>query len=257
MIRVILADDEKASREFLGSILASKPGEFQIVGSADNGRDAVRLARELSCDVLFLDIEMPLMNGLEAASEVLRDPKPPLLVFVTAFNQYAVEAFEANAVDYILKPSDPERILKTLTRIQDRMKSRPEEHERMKALEDSLIQKGLIRKLVVHKRGSKDRRILNPEEVLFFHAHLAEVRAFTVHEEFLVSSTLKELAARLGSECFGFSHKSYLVNVDWVEKISPMFSGNFEISIKGSPQFKIPLSRRYAKDFQSKLENRP
>lgn len=252
MIHILIADDEPLARENLARLLSNHP-EFQIMGLAENGVQALKLIEEKHPDAVFLDMDMPGKNGLETASDLLKQKDPPLIVFVTAFHDYAIQAFEANAVDYVLKPASRERIQKTLERIQERLGDKSSEKTRMTALEDTLIQRGLLKRIAVHRRHSKDRLVLDPGEVYFFHAHLSEVMARTGSEEYLVKATLKELEDRLDPSEFVQIHKAYLVNVKHVEKVAPLFSGNFEIQLRHPEKIKLPLSRRFAAGLKSKL----
>ncbi|MSR78233.1 MAG: response regulator [Candidatus Omnitrophica bacterium] len=254
MIRVIVADDEPLAREALVSLL-TKDSEFQVIGLAKNGAEALDQIKKLKPDVIFLDIEMPVKNGLETASDLVKAAHPPLIVFATAFHQYAVEAFEANAIDYVLKPVDPERMAKTLKRLREHFKQVKPPAQKLVALEEALIKKGLLKKIAVHKRGSKDRMVLDPAQVYYFRVHLAEVLVFVEEGELIVNAALKELLANLDPEKFVQTHKSWIVNVDKVEKVSPMFGGNFEITIRHSSHPKIPLSRRYARQLKDHLGN--
>ena len=116
-IRLLLVDDEKAAREELSALLQQHP-DFEIVASAPNGQEALTILEAGGIDALFLDIEMPLMTGLELANILGTWPNPPRVVFATAHNQYAVNAFEANAIDYVLKPYQEDRLAKALEKTQ-------------------------------------------------------------------------------------------------------------------------------------------
>lgn len=254
MIQVLIVDDEPLARESLTAAIL-KDGHFQIVGFATNGKEALQKIKELKPAVVFLDIEMPIKNGLETASDLTKLSRPPLIVFATAFNQYALEAFEANAIDYVLKPTDPQRLTKTLKRLREHFEQVKPPAQKLAALEKDLIQKGLLKKITAHKRNSKDRIVLDPGEVYYFYVHHSEVLAYTEAGELISGMTLKELLASLDPEKFVQIHKSYVVNVDKVEKVSPMFSGNFEITLRHPAHLKVPLSRRYANQLKARLGN--
>jgi two-component system response regulator LytT len=252
MIRVILVDDEPLALEELSRLIGTD-AEFEIVARASDGKEALEEIKKTPVDVAFLDIDMPGLNGLEVADRLASDwETPPLVVFATAHNQYAIEAFEANAVDYILKPFDPERLNKTLARIKEELKSRHLVKEKIYNVEDYLIQKKVLKKLVGRKRLSREKVIIDPHQVYFFHARLADVTAQLTEDEFLVNNTLKELAANLDQRHFTQVHKAYIVNLDRVEKVIPLFSGNYQVSMKGG-KFLVPLSRRYVKKMKQLL----
>lgn len=249
----MLADDEPLAQEELSRLIAEDK-DFQVVAKASNGTEALEKLKGAQADVIFLDIEMPGLNGLEVASRLAEDwEKPPLVVFATAYHEYAVKAFEANAIDYILKPYDPERLKKALARAKTFLQSKASAKEQLISLVDYSVQKGLLRRLIGRRRLSKERVFVDPGQVYYFHAELAEVWARLENEELLIHSTLKELLQNLDPAHFCQTHKAHIVNLDKIEKVSPMFSGNFEIILKDSKHSKIPLSRRYAKKLKQLL----
>ena len=253
MIRVMVVDDEPLSVKELTRLIRQDK-DFQITAEATSGTDALEKLKDSTVDIVFLDIEMPGLNGLDVASELARWEKPPRVVFATAYDEYALEAFEAHAIDYILKPFDPERLKKTLERIKTLAQSEKPSAEKFLSLEDDLIQKGILKKLVGYRRKSKDRILIEPKDVYFFQAKLSEVWAYVEGQELMIHSPLKELLKSLDPTQFAQTHKAYLVNLGKVEKVSPLFSGNFEISLKHPALSKIPLSRRYAKAFKDLLK---
>ena len=254
MIRVMVVDDETLSREELIRLIGENP-QFQVVTSASNGTEALEKMKKTEVDVIFLDIEMPGLTGLEVASRFAEWEKPPLVVFVTAYHEYAVQGFEANAIDYILKPYDPERLKKALTRVKEFLKNKIPAKEKLISLEDYLIQKGVLKKLIGRRRKSKERIVIEPTQLYYFHAELAEVFAHLENEDLIVNMTLKDLLANLDPARFAQTHKAYIVNLDKIEKVSPMFSGNFQITLKDSKKTTVPLSRRYARHLKQLLGN--
>ena len=132
MIRVFVADDDRDAQTKMVSLITADTS-FQVLDRADNGEDALKKIKMGSFDVAFLDIEMPGLTGLEVASELSRTPNPPLVVFATAHDRYAIEAFEANAIDYVLKPYDPERVRKSLERVKQTLQSKPATQEKLQA----------------------------------------------------------------------------------------------------------------------------
>jgi len=164
MIRVMIVDDERLARETLSDLIGKHP-EFQIVTQAANGDEALQKVQELEVDVIFLDVEMPGLNGLEVATRLAEQHDSPLVVFSTAYNDYAVEAFEAKAIDYILKPYEPERFRKTLVRIKNMMKSKHSSHSQLVSLIDHLAATGKLKRLVAYRRGSGIRKLVDPQDV--------------------------------------------------------------------------------------------
>lgn len=252
MIRILVVDDEALAREELSRLIACDKG-FQVVATASNGLEALKKIEQDNIDAVFLDIDMPGMNGLEVASRLAESEAPPRIVFATAFNQYAIEAFKINAIDYILKPYEPARVQQSLDRIREVLKTQGVYREKLLALEDTLIRKGMLKKIIGHRRNSKDRIVLDPGDIFYFYAHSAEVFAYSTAGEFLIKLTLKELTENLNTAQFAQTHKAYIVNLGQIEKVVPMFSGNFEIILKDPQHTKIPLSRRYASSVKSIL----
>lgn len=250
-IKLVLADDESLAREDLMRMLSSE-ADFEVIGQASDGKQALELARRLKPDVVFLDIDMPFLTGIEVALELAQDPSPPRVVFSTAFDQYAVDAFEANALDYILKPCRQDRLKKALEKIKTHF-SAGQKQNGLGKLEGSFLKKGLIQKIAARQKNSKEKMVLDPAEIDFFHAESAEVFAHIKGQDFIVSLTLKELAEGLESRGFAQCHKAYIVNLSRVQKISPLFSGNYQIILKTSDAPKVPLSRRYAGHVRSQL----
>ncbi|MDD5216789.1 MAG: LytTR family DNA-binding domain-containing protein [Candidatus Omnitrophica bacterium] len=252
MIRVMIVDDEPLAREELERLIKGD-NEFEIVDHAANGNDALQNLKKKQIDVVFLDIDMPGLSGLEVAGRLAEWPKPPRVVFATAYDQYAIEAFEANAIDYILKPYDAGRLKKTLERVKELFQSQAPARDNLISLEDELIKKGVLKKLIGHKKKTKDRLVVDPKDVYYFNVRYSEIYACLESDELIVHATLKELLDNLDSAQFAQTHKSFIVNLDKVQKVSPMFSGNYEITLKHSGMPKIPLSRRYAKGLKGRV----
>ena len=253
MIRVMVVDDEPLSREKLVQFIQEENG-FEVTATASHGEEALEKAKAQAVDIMFLDIEMPVLNGLETASRLARWDHRPLVVFVTAYEKYAIEAFEANAIDYLLKPYQRSRLEKTLGRIKELLNTgRPIPKQDLISLENTLIQKGALKKLAAHKRNSEDRMVIDPLDVFYFYTSNAEVHARMEQEDLILNLTLKELLARLDPAQFIQTHKSYVVNLNKIQKVSPLFHGNFEILFKSPACPKIPVSRRFAKSLESSL----
>lgn len=251
-IRLLIADDEKAAREELSAMI-TKHTDFEVVAHAADGLAALEVLKKGGIDAAFLDIEMPGMTGLEVAGELSVWDHPPRVVFATAHDRYAVAAFEASAVDYILKPYREDRLKKALQRIREGMQAGANGQAELEGLEKNLFQKGLLKKVVVRKKNSKDRIVLDPSEVDFFYAESAEVFARVKEQDFIVHMTLRDLTESLALQGFAPCHKAHIVNLSKIEKITPLFSGNFEIHLKANPK-RIPLSRRFAKAIRDQLK---
>jgi two-component system response regulator LytT len=244
MIRVLIVDDERRARESLSRLLENDV-EIQIVDKVENGDEALKQLAKTEIDVVFLDVEMPGMSGLEVATALTDMETPPVVVFATAYDQYAIEAFEASAVDYILKPYEPTRIARTVERVKTVLKTKEKESKNLSVLSDQLIASGRVKRLIGFKPGSKIRKVLDPNEIICFVVKYSEVRARLEGEEYVIRSSLQDIMNVLDKSEFAQTHKAYIVNIAKIDSVQPMFHGNYEISVKGKDDLKIPLSRKY------------
>ena len=247
MTRALIADDEPLLRAGLRAALSAAWPQLEIVAEACNGAEAVHLAREHRPDIAFLDIEMPLLNGLEAAKEMA-----PLahIVFVTAYDRYAVEAFERGAVDYVLKPFNEERLAVTVGRLKERLAKQPTD---MEALVETLAAK-LAPRATEHLRWIKasvgsNVRLIPVEEILFFRSDEKYTRVVTAEGEALVKKTLRELVAELDPRHFWQVHRGTIVNIRAIAAVTFDDAGRREIALRGRPE-KIEVSRTFAHLFK-------
>lgn len=237
-IRVLIADDEPYSRKELIHLL-SEHSSIEIVGEADSGEQAVVKTIQLNPDVVFLDIEMPGINGLEAARSLRELKKVPAVVFATAYPQFAAEAFRYKAVHYLLKPFEEKEIAETVSRLQ-------------KA--DSFQEKGVRKKpgkFAVEYEG--EIIYLNPNDILYVTREEKTSKVVTVDHEYEVKTPIKELEVRFSQYPFFRIHKSFLVHLDYVQKLTPWFNGAYHLDLKGRPEV-LPVSRNYIKELRQRLE---
>lgn len=239
LIRVLVVDDEHYSRDELKHLL----GEYasvQIVGEADSGEDAIVKSLHYQPDVIFLDVEMPKMNGIEVARALMEFKKSPLVVFATAYPQFAVEAFRYEAIDYLLKPYDEEQLQQTIQRI-EKLLSPSAEMEVTKPLG----------KLAVDVDG--EIFYLEPKEIIYIYRDEKVSKIITASQEFEIRTPLKELESRLFPFSFFRIHKSFLVNLAFVSRLSPWFNGAYQLEIIGRKEM-LSVSRNYVKSLRSRLE---
>lgn len=247
MLSVLIVDDEQPARDELKYLLSLEK-DITIVGEADSGAAAIRFAAKRKANVILMDVAMRGMNGLEAAA-VLRSITPEaLLVFATAYDEYAVEAFALGAVDYILKPFERERIHVTV----ERLKAYRGEEWRM-ALQrvDNALSKA---KVVVHKlplEGNGKIMMVDYDDLIYVYTQKGIVRVVTIYGEFGYSSTLAELEERLFNANVIRVHKSYLVNMDKVREVVPWFKGTYWLKVEGDAE--IPVSKSRIKDIKDIL----
>ena len=253
MINAFIVEDELPAREELKRFLKEEK-DFTIIGEAQEGETALNEIKRLKPAVVFLDIHIPKRNGLEVASILSVLPTFPIVVFVTAYDQYAIQAFELNAIDYLLKPYDGERFKKTCARVRAALTDQSKTKERLTSLKNYL-EKGKPLKILGHKRNSRDRIFIHEGDVLYFSVNLTEVTAHMKNgDQLLVNATLRSLLEMLDPAKFQQAHRGYVVNLDQVEKVTPLFGGNFQLASKDSAHSNIPLSRRYTKKLKEFLK---
>lgn len=269
--RALIAEDEPLLRQALEQALARAWPQLEIVASVGDGLSAVREALALQPDVLFFDIRMPGQSGLEAAAE-LADAWPdtdpdgppfPALVLVTAYDQYAVQAFEAQAIDYVLKPVQPQRLQITVQRLQRLLAQRaasrnaaaPQDMERTLAQLRQLLQApsapAALPRLTVIQAGAGAQIALVPvDEVLYFEAADKYVRVLTADSEYLIRTPLKELSAQLDPEEFWQIHRGTLVRASAIRAALRDASGRLQLQLRGRAE-QLGVSRLYAHRFKA------
>jgi DNA-binding LytR/AlgR family response regulator len=243
----VIADDEPLLRAGLKAALAQAWPELEIVAEASNGQDAVHAVREHRPAFTFLDIEMPLMNGLEAAREVRELTQ---VVFVTAYDRYAVEAFERGAVDYVLKPATQERLGETVRRLQSRLAVPA---PAMEALVEELARRiapGAGRLQWLQATLGNTLKLINVEDVLYFRADTKYTRVVTSEGEALVKKTLRELIAELDPRHFWQIHRGTIINIRAIASVTSDDTGRREITLKHRPE-KLEVSRTFAHLFKA------
>ena len=256
--RAVLADDERLMREQLRARLAEVWPELQIVAEAKNGQEAVDLVAEHRPDIVFLDIRMPGLTGVEAARRIAQmelDPDDllPEIVFITAYDQYAVEAFEQGVVDYVLKPAERERLALTVARLRERLARRGTPDETGSAPMQQLLHQlaarldpGSATKPLQWIQASVGNAIqmIPVDEVLFFISDEKYTRVQTAQVEALIRKPIKELVDELDPQTFWQIHRSTLVNVKAIADVSRDFRGRQIVTVKGHGE-KLEVSRSY------------
>ncbi len=258
-LRALVVDDEQHARAELCYQLGDS-SDVDVVGQAANGVEALSAAGLHQPDVVFLDIQMPGLTGFEVARRLLGSGTSPAIVFVTAFDQYAIEAFEVNAVDYLLKPVDPVRLDVALARVRERVlvdrlpPSSPAGFgEQLDRIVKLMAERADRREQVAVKVG--ERFVLVQAEDIMF-ASLADESITIVTGQVAGSSnyrTLDELHARLNQEIFWRVHRSHLVNINKIKEIVPWFSRNYILRMKDAKTTEIPVSRSQTKRLREYL----
>jgi len=259
-LRVLVVDDEQLAREEL-CFLLGQVGGLEIAGQAKDGVEALRLTGELKPDVVFLDVQMPGLTGFEVARRLLVVDAPPQLVFVTAFDQYAVDAFSVNAVDYVLKPVDAERLDQTLERVRQRVGPQPSAQAPM-PLSPADLEK--VIEAVHARQGRRDQLAIRVGERFILVQAEEVVHASLVDESIVVATqtmsgtsnyrTLDELQTRLDPALFWRVHRSHLVNITKIKEIVPWFSRNYLLKMKDAKSTEIPVSRSQTRRLKEHLQ---
>ncbi|HAV35807.1 MAG TPA: DNA-binding response regulator [Massilia sp.] len=250
MPTAIIADDERLMRDQLRMRLEQVWPELEIVGEAKNGDEAVELVGQHKPDLTFLDIRMPGKTGMEAAREIGERSQ---IVFVTAYDQYAVEAFERGAVDYVLKPSEPERLKVTVERLKTRLEA--SKAAPGAAVNDSVtaMLSQLAEKIAAPKPKhlqwiqasiGQDLRMIPVEEILFFRSDEKYTCVQTEKFEALIRKPVRDLAEELDPSLFWQIHRATLVNVNAIEGVTRDIRGRHLVLIKGRPE-KLEVSRSF------------
>jgi DNA-binding LytR/AlgR family response regulator len=252
-MHILIADDEKPARAELRYMLQQLEADA-IYSEARNGQEVLTLVAQQPVDVLFLDINMPGINGLSVATALLENPNPPLIIFATAYDAHAVRAFELAALDYIVKPFAEQRLAQTMQRIRKTLAEQEQLAQKQRALRTYL--QGATGAPALAKlwaeRANGTGVLLDYREILWIEAEEKKVYVQPVTGERLtLTYTLKELEERLTGHPILRVHKAYLVNLDHVLEVAPMFSGTFLLRMNDAPRTEIPMSRQYAKTLKA------
>jgi two-component system LytT family response regulator len=256
LLRAYLVDDEPLAVERLRRLL-NGAGGLSIVGSASDPAEALDFLNSESIDVLFLDIQMPGMNGFELLSRL---NEQPLVIFTTAYDEYALRAFEVNSIDYLMKPIEPELLSRALKKLDRLRPAAKQDWQRNPALP------ALLKELAASLRGAQGnypRRIasrvgeriafLELDAVTHFLAHEKLTYAVVNGRQHCVDQTIAELERRLDPEKFLRVHRAALVNVDWIHEVNSWFAGKVILSLKDSQRTQIPVARDRVRVLKSRL----
>lgn len=239
-IRAVIVDDEYLSIEEL-IFLLSKTSNVEVVGKADCGIDGLRLIKELKPDLVFLDVRMPDITGIQLSKEINKLNFKCNIIFTTAYDQYALKAFDVDAIDYILKPFEEKRVLKAVSKVKNILQNENIIHS--KIISNNIC----FNKLPVLK---DDKLILlDIENILMIYTENRNIFIKTVSETFTSSSPLQELEERLCDKGFFRTHRSYLVNLNKIREVSPWFNGAYVAILEGLDE-EIPISRNQVKVFK-------
>jgi len=232
---ILIVDDDLPIGRYLKHIVSHVP-EVTVIGVATSGSEALRIASEYKPHVVFLDVDMPEMNGLEVARRMAEWQSDIFFIFATAYPDYALQAFELYSFDYILKPFDEERIKKTLRKLNQRLTSQ------------TLPAVNPKEAIVIQNHG--ETHLLKPEEILYIESHRTKVLIKTLTDTYCIKGGLHSWNEKLAPYGFVPSHRSFLVNINQIKKVEP-YESTYELILKSGD--KIPLSRNYEKQLRKTL----
>lgn len=234
-MKILVVDDEKPARDRLRQLLDDAKG-YEVVGEANNGRDAVTLADELEPDVLLMDIRMPGMDGVEAARHLSELDEPPAVIFTTAFNQYAIDAFDAQAIGYLMKPIRRERLLRALSHA--KRLTQPQ----ISSLRDEDGDDGA--RSHISARVRERLRLIPVDEILYFLADQKYVAVGLADEEVLIDESLKSIETEFGNDVFFRIHRNALIAVSHLRAIEKTSTGSYHAIVRGCDKT-LAVSRRH------------
>jgi two-component system, LytTR family, response regulator len=238
-MRALIIDDERLARSELRRMLELFP-RIDVVGEAINAEDAVQKIDELAPDLLFLDIQMPGKNGFELLSSL--EGKVPEVIFTTAYDEYALKAFEYNALDYLLKPIDSQRLAEAIQKVDESERQEVNKKENTKVLTEN--------DQVFVKDGEKCW-FVKLGKVRLFESMGNYVRLHFDDQKPLILKSLNTLEERLDPGTFFRANRKHIINLQWIDKIEPWFSGGLQVTLRGGD--KIEISRRQAIRFKELL----
>jgi len=252
-LRALIVDDEQLARDELRYLL-EQLGGVEIVAQADNGPDAIAAVGKHTPDVAFLDVQMPGFTGFEVARQIIDREQAPAIVFVTAYDQHAIEAFEVNAVDYLLKPVEPARLDTAVQRVRRRhVEAQPLNDQLQRIVE--LVERRQSRREQVAVKVGERFLLVQTEEIIFASMADESINIVTSHVAGSCNyRTLDELQARLDPATFWRVHRSHLVNINKIKEIVPWFSRNYILRMKDAKATEIPVSRSQTRRLRDYLK---
>ncbi len=241
-ISAVIVDDEKLAREELQYLL-KQVGDVEVVAQGSNGMEAVNLIREHNPDIVFLDVQMPGLDGFGVLKKLVDKRQPmPQIVFATAFDQYAVRAFEVNAIDYLLKPFDKKRVQQSVQKARIKLSATPQ-NEKLESLVKMLeSQRPQASKILLRSGGRMF--LVDQKDVCFASINEGVITVVThTMEGHSNCRTLEELIEMLDDNFFWRAHRSYIVNINRIKEVVPWFKSSYQLRMDDKKQTEIPVSR--------------
>lgn len=238
-IRIIIVEDERPARDLLRTYL-EEFSDMDLIGEYDNGFDGLKAINELKPDAIFLDVQMPKLTGFEMLEVLEHQPE---IIFTTAYDQFAIRAFEQNAVDYLLKPFSRDRFRGAIAKLRNRMESQSEDSSKEASIDkirQHLAQSDeKLHRVVIKKTGKI--HVISTRDINYLEAQDDYVMIYTNEGKFLKQQTMKYFEEHLDSEQFVRVHRSYIANITSIERIEPYEKSNFILILKDGN--KVPVSR--------------
>ncbi|HEX8398329.1 MAG TPA: LytTR family DNA-binding domain-containing protein [Pyrinomonadaceae bacterium] len=241
-MKILIVDDEPLARERVRRHLRDEPG-VEIVGEAGNGREAVSAIEEKTPDLVFLDVQMPEMNGFDVL-RALEENKIPAIVFTTAYDKYAIQAFEFHALDYLLKPFSRERFKRAVRHAREQLENSRQSgniDERLVSLLENLKAKKYLERIVVKNSGRVF--FIKTEEIDWIEAAGNYLKLHVGRDAHLIRETMQSIEAKLDPEKFFRIHRSTLVQIDRIKELHPLFGGDYAVILRNGTE--LNLSRNY------------
>ncbi len=255
-INALIVDDEKPARDELAFLLKGFP-EINLVGQGKNGLEALALIKEHSPDLVFLDVQMPGLNGLGVIKKLVdRKMKVPHIIFATAYDNYAVDAFEVNAVDYVLKPFDKGRIARAIQRVKRMIEAKASPVERLETLMNELGPQGRAAgRVKLLLKVSQRLLLIDARELVYASIQDGLITIYTRELEGTSNyRTIEELQAALDPELFWRAHRSYLVNINHIKEVLPWFKSSYMLKMDDKKQGEVPVSRTQTRRLRELLK---
>ncbi len=249
MIKCFVVDDEKPARDEI-AYLIKQHADFEVINTFENGTNAIESLKEYNPEVIFLDVNMPILNGIEVASIIKQRDLKFKIVFVTAYNDYAIKAFDLNATDYLLKPVSEERLTKCLERIKETSNTKTNFNDKLDQILTQVSTEEKSHVISMYKEGRLIPIKLN--EIIYAKAENKGVVIETTKGRFSTTTQLRELKSKLYTKDFYRCHRSYIINYKFVEDIEPWFNRTFQIKLENVDE-KIPVSRNYVQEFKTHM----
>ncbi len=247
MVRLVVVDDEKLARDRVKGFLSKIP-DVELVGEAEDGSAAIELIEKESPDLVVLDVQMPGSDGFSVL-RALKDP--PHVIFATAYDEYAIKAFEVEAIDYLLKPFSRGRLVDAIERVRQRMDEGVAGADAAALSRVAEPSKAYAKQIPVHT--ARKILVLPVDEILWFAVESRLVYAHVDGRAYMTNFTLRELEERLDPEIFFRAHKSRLVNLEQVKEIARWFGGRYRLVMKDEQSSQVELSRVQARELRSRL----